>query len=681
MCVGTCYSFAQQVLKLERDKTLGGNNIDQMRSVYETSTYDIIMGGTTQSPISGDLTDANNGGADYWVILLDSTTLIPKWNKTFGGSGDDFFSQMKLLSDGNYLLAGYSKSDASGDKTQDSNGGWDYWIVKIDINGNKLWDKTYGGLGDDVLLCVDESWDGGLILGGYSNSDISGDKTEDSYGGIDYWVIKTNASGNIQWDRTYGGSADDTLKSIVAHNVQQKYLLAGSSNSSISGNKSESNIGIVDYWTVQVDGNGDKLWDKTYGGFSSNVLSDAELGLIDMGYLLIGSSNSNISITKSEDSKGGYDYWLVNIDSSGKVLWNKTLGGGNDDYASAAILTIEGAHIVGGYSKSGASDDKTDASMGGFDYWFLKVDTNGAKVFDYAFGGFADDILLCLSQECGRGYYMGGESFSNDNGNKSETNRGVSDYWLLDIVSPTIPFFDYQIACIGNPILFFDLTEVLPDYWYWTFDDPASGADNSSYLKQPVHTFTLPGTYDVTLVVKEGCQNDTSITIPVEIAKNRLEDDIELGDDDILCEGEIMELSVLYDSTLTYIWSTGATTNSIFINAPDSFSVTVSDSMCSYTDGILIGECPRLYAPNIFSPDGDGENDYFFVYGVGITEIELTIFDRWGQKIFETKDMEQGWDGTFHGHKLPIDTYVYRVMYKGFGNTAFRKIGDISLIR
>lgn len=682
LCISTSIFHAYaQVLIFERDKTLGGNATDQMRTVYELSDYNILMGGTTQSAISGELTDANNGGADYWVVVLDSATFIPLWNKTYGGSNDDYFSQLKLLSDGNYLVAGYSKSNASGDKTQASKGGWDYWVVKIDPNGVKIWDKTFGGSGDDILCSVDESWDGGLILGGYSNSDISGDKSENSRGGNDYWVVKTDVNGVLQWDKTYGGSGEDTLRATLSHNVQQKYLLAGYSNSPDDGDKSVGGIGIIDYWAIQIDENGNKIWDKTYGGSQTNVLSAAELGLTDNGYLLVGYSNSNAGNSKSQNSKGGYDYWAINTDSMGNIVWDKTIGGNIEDYATAVILTIEGAHVIGGYSNSDPTGDKTMGTLGGFDYWLVKVDSTGSILYNYDYGGFDNDFLFCLSQSCSRGLYVGGESFSSATGTKTETNRGISDYWLLKLVSPTIPLFDFQIGCVKMPTLFYDLSESLPDYWYWTFDDPASGADNSSYLKEPSHTFNEPGIYDVTLVVKEGCQGDTSITKQVEILENHFKNDIDIGEETILCEGDIMELSVKYDPTFTYLWSTGATTNSIFITEPDSISVTVSDSLCSFTDGIFIGTCPRIFTPNIFSPDGDGSNDYFYVYGIGITEIELTVFDRWGQKIYQSSGLDQGWDGTLNGHQLPIDTYIYRVSYKGTGNTPFKLVGDISLIR
>ena len=134
--------------------------------------------------------------------------LIKKWDKTFGGDTTESLSSLQQTTDGGYILGGTSYSGISGDKTQASRGDMDYWIVKTDANGIKQWDKTFGGDGDDGLFSLQQTIDGGYILGGYSNSGIGGDKTQASRGDYDYWIVKTDANGMKQWDKTFGG---DTL--------------------------------------------------------------------------------------------------------------------------------------------------------------------------------------------------------------------------------------------------------------------------------------------------------------------------------------------------------------------------------------------------------------------------------------------------------------------------------------
>ena len=113
-----------------------------------------------------------------------------QWDKTLGGNGDDILLSVQQTSDNGFILGGRSYSSISGDKTEDSKGLHDYWVVRLDANGIKLWDRTIGGNADDFLQSVQQSFDGGFILGGWSHSSISGDKTEDSKGYQDYWVVK-----------------------------------------------------------------------------------------------------------------------------------------------------------------------------------------------------------------------------------------------------------------------------------------------------------------------------------------------------------------------------------------------------------------------------------------------------------------------------------------------------------
>ena len=585
------FNSYSQALVLDTNKTLGGNSKDKMVSVYEISDNNIIMGGSTESSVSGELTDVNNGGSDYWIILLDSSTMKPIWNKTYGGSKDDVLAHLKLLSDGNYLLTGSSKSDVGGDKTQNSKGGWDYWVVKIKPDGTKIWDKTYGGSADDVLEAAAESWDGGYIIGGYSSSPKSGDKTENSKGGTDYWILKIDANGNFKWDKTFGGSLADTLTTVLSDDVKKRYFIGGYSSSPADNDKTASNVGAEDYWAVLIDNKGNKIWDKTYGGGQTDVLASSEMSLTQNGYLMVCYSNSNAGGSKSENSIGGYDYWIVSTDSAGNVVWDNTLGGNRDDIATCVLFSIEGSYVIGGYSISdGGVGDKLLGSNGEYDYWLLKIDSLGKKIYDYDLGASDNDYMFCLSQSCNRGFYVGGESYSGKDFDKSESNRGVSDYWLVKLNSPTIPSFTFNVACEGEVTLFYDKTEVFPDFWYWTFDDPSSGSENSSYEQYPSHTFNKPGTYNITLVVKEGCQKDTTITVQVVIPENRLRGLIELGKDTILCEGDVMQLSVPYDSSYIYLWNTGATSNKILIGAPGTYSITATDGICSNTDEILIGE-------------------------------------------------------------------------------------------
>ena len=161
-------------------------------------------------------------------ILLTATVQAQEieWQNTIGGNYTDQLYSIQQTTDGGYILGGWSESYISGDKTENSFGGSDYWVVKLDSIGNIQWQNTIGGNSGDGLYSVQQTTDGGYILGGVSTSNISGDKTENSQGYIDYWVVKLDASGNIQWQNTIGGNSDDYLTSIQ-QTTDGGYILGG----------------------------------------------------------------------------------------------------------------------------------------------------------------------------------------------------------------------------------------------------------------------------------------------------------------------------------------------------------------------------------------------------------------------------------------------------------------------
>lgn len=124
-----------------------------------------------------------------------------EWQKTIGGSINDELYSVQQTTDGGFILGGYSNSNISGDKTENNRGGYDYWIVKVNKSGIIQWQKTIGGSSDDILYSLNQSTDGGYILGGASGSGISGEKSESSIGGKDYWIVKIDSIGNIQWQK------------------------------------------------------------------------------------------------------------------------------------------------------------------------------------------------------------------------------------------------------------------------------------------------------------------------------------------------------------------------------------------------------------------------------------------------------------------------------------------------
>ena len=459
----TTIAHGQTVPPKEWDKTFGGNSSDYFYSLQQTTDGGYILGGFSFSDISSEKSEASRGNGDYWIVKIDKNG-VKQWDKTYGGNSNDYLFSLQQTADGGYILGGYSSSGISGEKSEASRGGNDYWVVKIDENGVKQWDKTFGGNFDDYFFALKETVDGGYILGGYSPSGISGEKSEASRGSYDYWVVKINENGVKQWDKTFGGNDYENFFSLQ-QTLDGGYILGGYSPSGISGEKSEASRGGSDYWLVKISENGVKQWDKTFGGNSYESLSSLQQ-TADGSYILGGTSSSGISGEKSEASRGGNDYWVVKINENGVKQWDKTFGGNDFENLNSIQLTNDGGYILGGYSPSGISGEKSEAIRGGYDYWVVKINENGVKQWDKTFGGNFDDYFYSLQQTADGGYILGGFTSSGISGEKSQAGRGGFDYWVVKLACESNQTFyqDSDADGYGNPAVSLQACAAPPGY-------------------------------------------------------------------------------------------------------------------------------------------------------------------------------------------------------------------------
>ncbi len=438
------------------------------------------------------------------------------WDKTIGGSGSETITTVKPTNDGGYVVGGFSSSPVSGDKTEASRGNADYWVVKYNRHGTKVWDKTYGGGGNDQLTSLQQTQDGGYILGGTSGSVKVGDKTGISRGGLDYWIVKLNADGTKAWDRTYGGSRDDKLTTIL-QTPDGGYLVGGNSDSPDNGDKSDPRLGSfvsgglgTDYWVLKLNVAGGKVWDKAYGGISQDVLQtiiktqegdyllagfsetqlktyeyritkikengtpvlDKMYGSLgwdrlyyaqqtsDGGYILGGTSDGEKDGDKTEDNRGFADYWVIKVKADGTKQWDKTLGGVEYDDLKAIQQTPDGGYLIGGTSTSIKSGDKTSNNIGGDytnDFWLVKLNAAGKFVSDQVMGGSIDDYLASIQSTPDGNLLLGGSSNSSRSGNKSQDSKGLYDYWIVKLnnfkKNQTIAFDLVTNQVAGDPAI------------------------------------------------------------------------------------------------------------------------------------------------------------------------------------------------------------------------------------
>jgi hypothetical protein len=337
-------------------KSYGGSGVDEAYDMLVTPSNDIIMVGLSDSPISGNKTVANYGYINVWIVCTDSVGTI-KWQKVYGGSsGESRGVQIIQLSNGNYVVGTSSFSGISGTKTDSNRGNTDYWLFCIDSVGNQIWDKTIGGSRYDILTDMVQISNNELILAGSSNSPISGDKSQDtiSFGsdhldpqaGKDVWVVKYDYVENkIIWDRVFGGEDEDGFESYLSFDGKSIYIAAYSA-SGISGTKTTANLGSADVWINKIDTAGNLIWDREYGGVRYD--GPNYFTFVDNALIVGATSSSPISTTKSENDVGpsSYysDYWVFSMDTSGSIIWDKTIGGNSGDGLSD-ILVIDKNHL------------------------------------------------------------------------------------------------------------------------------------------------------------------------------------------------------------------------------------------------------------------------------------------------------------------------------------------------
>ena len=278
------------------------------------------------------------------TILAQQAPSI-QWQKIYGGSKDDRAYDIQLTPDGGYIVAGETKSnnwDVTGNNNS-SNGYYsNNWIVKLTPAGTLQWQKCFGGIYFDAAKSIKPTTDGGYI--------VAGDIFASSPREYDYSVIKLNSNGEIQWQKALGGAADDRANS-VQQTPDGGYIVAGYSNST-DGNVT-GNHGKYDYWIVKLSSSGDIQWEKTLGGSSDDKANSVQL-TADGGYIVAGFTGSNnFDVT---GNNGFDDAWIVKLNSDGTIQWQKALGANGQDYTRSIRRTNDGGYILAGYTYSYRND-------------------------------------------------------------------------------------------------------------------------------------------------------------------------------------------------------------------------------------------------------------------------------------------------------------------------------------
>ncbi|HYV94999.1 MAG TPA: T9SS type A sorting domain-containing protein [Chitinophagales bacterium] len=508
----TSQSFAQSPLYVW-DKTIGANSSDLLRSLAQTPDGGFTILCTSGSDSSYDKSQDSKGDTDYWIVRLDGDG-NKIWDRTYGGSGAEEPFKIRRTSDGGFIAVGYTDSDSSGDKTENCRGGVDYWVLRIDSGGNKVWDKTFGGDLNDLCYSIAESRDKGFLLVGYSDSDSSDEKSADRFGNSynDFWLVKIDSEGHKQWDRTLGGTKEEQGYDAIG-TPDGGFIVIGASGSQINGNKTAPNLGGGDMWIVKLDSAGNIVWQVTHGG------SDNEsLGFIDTAgnncYFISALTLSGISGDKTTPAIGGYDLWVMKIDSVGNKLWDHTYGGTEDEDEYGELhTTLDGGFIVCGTSYSDSSGTKTTHNLGVEQAWVQKADSMGTPQWDITIRDYGHDEFsygIPSSDGC---YFLGNTTDAPAGGFKSENSKGYQDAFIVKFCPEylLIPNSLFSVSdnpvCVGSCISFFDQSVHDPNSWQWNFE---GATPDTSSLQNPSNVcYNTPGTFDVTLITSNVYGIDT----------------------------------------------------------------------------------------------------------------------------------------------------------------------------
>lgn len=354
------------------DKIYGEREADEALSIQQLENNEYIAVGYKRS--------LNRRDKNIWILKFNKDG-EKIWDKSVFGMTDDAGHSIQVTGDKNYIVTGYTESKGQG--------AGDVWVLKFDKNGERIWEKTFGGSSLDTGEAVLQTKDKGYIVVG---------NTESKGAGLsDIWVLKLDKDGNLLWDKTFGGEKPDRAKSIQI-TEDSGYIIAGTTES--------KGAGASDIWVLKLDKHGTLLWDKTYGGEQSET-ANSILQTKDKGYIIAGRTSSK--------GAGKSDIWVMKLNKDGGLEWDKTFGGTEEEEGNFIVQTKDKGYIIAGRR---TKTTRIEALI-------LKLDKDGNVAWEKDFTENHKNIINAIQQTKDKGYICAG--------GKQPQNSNNIDLWILKL--------------------------------------------------------------------------------------------------------------------------------------------------------------------------------------------------------------------------------------------------------
>lgn len=406
----------QKVYSVQWKKNFGGSNSDLCEDVVALSDGYLFVGLTKS--VDGDVDNGIPANADVDNLFVVKTDLDGNkiWGKSYGSSLDDFGVSAVQSSDGGYFVGGSTEKkdgDVTGDFHPGSNNSPDFWLMKLDADGNKLWDKCFGGTKYETIYSMTQGPSGGVVVVGETDS-VDGD-LEGLPSDHPFLALSLDANGQVIWKKRFGKSSAD-LYPVVTNTSDNGYIMISSSIGDAT---------VSDVFVVKLDQNGEELWSRIFAGSNE-----------DLPWSIIEDDDKNILITGhtfSSDgdfhgNNGNANIFVLKLNDKGDIIWTKYYGGNSTDQGRA-IVNADDGYFLAGVTRSTEGDLTT--AYGNYDNYILKIDKNGEKLWQKSYGGSGIEQLWSAVSTVDDGLVVGGYSSSSDH--DIVDHKGEADFFVLKI--------------------------------------------------------------------------------------------------------------------------------------------------------------------------------------------------------------------------------------------------------